>query len=566
MRCKSIRTVFRAALAAGLLATCQNAPLSASWTDLLRSSADTCYVHDLHWENFHSASNRIERFSKSIVKTDGETRLATDHETQACVVAAKLFEFNMQVDAVMASLQSRTHQLSEVGAKLFQGYCHSRLLLVSSIKSRSLTLVDWIKIPDSLPGTVVATEKGNDFECDWDCGYYRRDTNTTVSVPPPPRDLANIFVYTLVETNESYESYDSYDTIDTIDTIDSDSIDTIDSDSIGSEVLPSTLALSSENDSAPVDSGESHSEGSLDSPSETVALDSDTPLPIAHAWQVGVDPICTEVQMSNSSLYGSQSELSICCPVERTEEAIATHTSVIPPAIENRPPTLEAEFETLEAANDLKVYQYGGGYGLTGIETPCEPDLARTVPQANDQISEPTEHSFDGCDPWCDSLNWSPWSSRIGKRFAFGDNTPRMPMSGPAVAAYSKEDLEFASTFPNKLLDEFPSDARQFENAIESFQDETEANGPRFSPEDFLITSQHTTSGSIALPLMDSNRLAFDDALNIIAQPTAESNSRLPKIFASQIRTVGQFLVDFASQIENQVEQIELARRETNQR
>jgi len=55
-------------------------------------------------------------------------------------------------------------------------------------------------------------------------------------------------------------------------------------------------------------------------------------------------------------------------------------------------------------------------------------------------------------------------------------------------------------------------------------------------------------------------------ATNTIAKPTSEPTSRVLKNFASPIRTVGQFLVDFANQIENQVEQIEFARRENNQR
>jgi len=114
-----------------------------------------------------------------------------------------------------------------------------------------------------------------------------------------------------------------------------------------------------------------------------------------------------------------------------------------PAVIAIRPPTLEAEFESREAANDLKIYQYGAGYCLTGLENPCTAEMANTALDAIDEIRDDSLHSFDGfSSPWCDSLNWSPWSSRIGKRFAFGDNAPRMPEAGPAIAAYSKEDLK----------------------------------------------------------------------------------------------------------------------------
>jgi hypothetical protein len=236
-----------------------------------------------------------------------------------------------------------------------------------------------------------------------------------------------------------------------------------------------------------------------------------------------------------------------------------------------RPPTLEAELKSLEVANDLKIYQYGVDYCLTGLENQCPSDLASTAssatPNAADEIDEFTASSFDGfSSSWCDSLNWSPWSSRIGKRFAFGDHAPRMPEAGPAVAAYSKEDLESASTYTAKILGEFPNGTQPLEEAVECVQEQTESKEIKFSSKDFLIARHSTTNGSITLPLMDSHRLVLDYAMKIIEEPTAETTSLVSRRWAGPIRTVGLFLVDFASQIENQAEQIELARRESNQR
>lgn len=553
MRCKPIRTVFRAALAAGLLATCQNAPLSASWKDHLHPSAEACFLHDLQWENFYSAGKAPEHFTKSIVKTDAETRLVADHETEACVAAAKLFELKLQVDAVLDTLRSKSYQLTEAGVKLFNGYSQSRKLILSTIENKSLMLVDWIKIPDMLPVTVVATESTKDFECDWDCGDRHCNNQTSVSASPPLRDLANIFVYTFGDANDSNDSNDSYESYESTDSYVSFDL----------EPLPSTLALSTENDDTSEDSYEYHAEDSLVSSPETVAGDYEAFIPTAHAWQVGVDPICPEVQVCHPTWHGVGSEPSICCPIERTEEAISTETSVPPAVIAIRPPTLDAEFESLEAASALKVYQYGEEYCLTGLENQCPPDLASSAPDAtpiaNDEIDDVTSHSFDGfSSPWCDSLNWSPWSSRIGRRFAFGDNAPRMPLSGPAVAAYSKEDLESVSTYSSKLLGEFPNGTHQL--------DEMDSSDIKFSSKDFLITQDSSTYGLITLPLLDSNGLVMDHAMKSIDEPAAESKSLISRRFAGPIRTVGQFLVDFASQIENQAEQIELARRENNQR
>ncbi len=541
MRCKPIRTVFRAALAAGLLATCQNAPLSASWKDYLHPTADACFLHDLQWENFYSAVKAPEHFTKSIVKTDTETRLVADHETEACVAAAKLFELKLQVDAVLDTLRSKSYQLTEAGVKLFNGYSQSRKRILSTIENKSLMLVNWIKIPDMLPVTVVATESTKDFECDWDCGDRHCNNQTSVSASLPLRDLANIFVYTFGDASDSNDSYESYESTDSYVSFDL-------------EPLPSTLALSTENDGTSEDSYEYHAEDSLVSSPETVDGDSEASIPTAHAWQVGVDPICPEVQVCNPTWHGVGSEPSICCPIERTEEAISTEANVPPTVIAVRPPTLEAEFESLEAANDLKAYQYGIGHCLTGLENQCPPDFASSASNAtpipSDEIDEVTPHSFDGfSSPWCDSLNWSPWSSRIGKRFAFGDHAPRMPEAGPAVAAYSKEDLESVSTYSSKLLDAFPNGTQPLE--------ETDSSEIKFSSKDFLITHHDSAYGSILLPYY---------ATKEIPKPTAELKSRFTKHFASQVRTVGQFLVDFARQIEDQVEQIEFAKRENNQR
>lgn len=492
MRCKPIRTVFRAALAAGILATCHNAPLSASWKDYLHPSADACFLHDHHWENFNSASKAAEHFAKSIVKSDAEIRLVADQETEACVAAAKRFELKSQVDAVLASLRSKAHKLSEASAKLFMGYSQSRRLVISTIESRSLMLVDWIKTPDMLPVSVIESDKGNAFECDWDCGDWRRDIQNSVSVSPPPRDLANVFVYILEAANNSHNAHNSYESY---------------------EINDTNASYDSETDSS-----EFPSQDSLASNSE-IARDSEAPIAFAHAWQVGVDPICPEVQVCNPTWHGVGSEPSICCPIERTEEAIVTETDVPPAVIAIRPPTLEAE-------------------------------LASSASNAIDETGEFTAHSFDGfSSPWCDSLNWSPWSSRIGKRFAFGDNAPRMPEAGPAIAAYSKEDLESASTYASKILEELQNGYQQL--------DEADSSEIKFSSKDFLITHHDSAYGSILLP---------DHATNVLAKPTVESKTRVSKNFASPIRTVGQFLVDFANQIENQVEQIEFAKRENNQR
>ena len=398
MRCQSIRSVLRASLVAGLIASCQNAVLSASWKDCLHPFASTCFIHDLQWEQFNSQTIRGEDSFKSLLTSDSEILQTSEQETDLCVAAAEQFEFSMQVDAVFAALRSKSNQFSEAGAKIFQNYSRSRRMLISSIESLNLKLIEWIKVANSFPPMVVESHSNQDFECGWDCREWSRDIPHSVSNILPYRGCANVFVYSLDASTEP-----------------------LDSNNIKGTIVASASDLS---------------------PS-----DSDT----RHARLVDLEPVCPEIPWSNPDWRGCLEQPSICCPQEAIS-AIGGETSTSQTVISNRPPTLEAEFETLAA------------------DTPFE-------------LEE--QSVFDYGNHWVDSLKSANWFSGVGKRFAFGDTAPRMPV---------------------------------------------------------------------------------DYAMKVISPSSIESGSQITKGVASQIRTVGQFLVDFANQIEDRIEQVEIARRDNIQR
>ncbi len=359
MRCHLIRSAIRAVLAAGLIASCQNATLFASWKDSLHPVGGTCFVHDLS---------------------------VAAHETNLCIAAAKQFELRMHVDAIMSSIGIRTKQFADTGTNLLFNFSRSRNALISSIENRAVELVQWIKIPDTLPIAIAQSADENDFDGDWNCGQWCQDARGSVSRQLPFRDGPNILVYMLNSESKSAES---------------------DLCQTESDLCQEVIALDTISYAAPS---------------------------FIQTWQVGMDPVCPEVIESSSACRWSDcyAQPSICCPVEIAAEAIATGTCALPSVTAGiRPPTLDAE---------------------------------------------------------CDDRK----------------------------TAIAVENLD----------------------------------------EPMLETA----------PLSYSHRMAIDFAMRAISNPAVDSRIRMSKSLANPIRTLGQFLVDFAGKLDSQVEQVEMARRDINQR
>ena len=174
---------------------------------------------------------------------------------------------------------------------------------------------------------------------------------------------------------------------------------------------------------------------------------------------------------------------------------------------------------------------------------------------------------YDYAHPWLSTVNTPGWPNNHGRRFAFGDNSPRMPISPPPVSTFSKEDLLFANRFSANLTS--PSSEHTEVQAEES--DLGSNSNASFRSQDFLTALQKSEYGTILLPVNETQRMAIDYAVKMISEPASTSRTVVSKQVASQMRTVGQFLVDFATRIDNQVEQVEIARsknmqHESNQR
>ena len=83
-------------------------------------------------------------------------------------------------------------------------------MIISSIDSQSLKLVEWIKVANSFPPIVVESQGDQDLECGWECGGWSRHLPHSVSNILPYRGCANVFVYSLDASTESLDSNTNY--------------------------------------------------------------------------------------------------------------------------------------------------------------------------------------------------------------------------------------------------------------------------------------------------------------------------------------------------------------------
>ena len=460
---------------AGLIASCQHATSQASWENYFPSSVGTCFVHDLHWDRFQTTPKVTESIAKP-----------ADRESDLCLAAAKQFELKIQVDTIADFLKSKTRVVSQFVTKAMVDIVQSRRLFVSTVKNHDWKIVEIPANAGSTPVASMSADEVLDFGYDWNCGDWCRDQTQSQPVSLPHRDTANLFIYSLADTADSLESSESIDYTD----IDYTDIDYTDIKYTGTAYAH----IDAEN---------------LLSKAERIAWTSDL-IVSSNPWQMGVDPICEEIQSRNA-------QHSVCCPIESANEVIATALPVyklspdenVERQVAVRPPRLDAEYEHSE----------------------LDPVLAGINNEPFGQFA----HEYSN--PWLNSLSSSSWTCRLGRRFSFGDSSPRMPKLEPA----NPISLETEST-----------------NLISS--------GSVFSPKDFLTTLHTSTYGSILLPVSQTHRTAVDYAMQLFSQPNSDSRSRASRNLAGQIRTVGQFLVDFASQIEQQVAQVDIARLENNQR
>ena len=630
MRFPLIRSVLRTAIAVGVISSYQSSSLASCWNELLRPNAGVCYIYDLQSDEFAGSSlskqevDSIATAIQSVVNADqpcngfdlcsSESNGVDSSESAVepvdtsrtdwddCIAAAKRYEMRSNFDAAWAQIGSQASSLINQRDRLFSAYGQARTLFTSFARNSSIQLVELIRINESLPVAGITTDPITEsltdttvsIESDWNCNDWNQPHDQPHDQVPcleasgvfPVRGHANIFVFchhgsepvdntwqgeidtvspeidtlspeldtVYLEIDTVYPEIDTvYPELDTvypeIDTV-SPEIDTLspEIDTLSPELdtlSPELDTLSPEIDTLSPDTDTVSPETDTLSPEiDTVSPEIDTVSPEIDAVSPEIDavspeqapvspelaPVCPELDRSNNACHWADlfEQPRICCPLDtqKQDEPVAdSSVSDIPVTADPiRPPTLQSDGEQIDPPIDELSY-----------------DLATSQP-----------------------VHWNLWSGQ--RSFGGGYRAAWLEPASP-IGMFSREDLQYATKFsselPNNTLNEIdhvsnvdaPSLASDIAPAIETFVSK-----------DFLVQRHESTFGTLILPLTSPQQIAVDYAMKHLRGTSDDTRLNASKSLANQVRTVGEFLVDFAMQLETEAERVEIARRDSNQR
>ena len=549
MRFPLIRSVLRTAIAVGVISSYQSSSLASCWNELLRPNAGVCYIYDLQSDEFAGSSlskqevDSIATAIQSVVNADqpcngfdlcsSESNGVDSSESAVepvdtsrtdwddCIAAAKRYEMRSNFDAAWAQIGSQASSLINQRDRLFSAYGQARTLFTSFARNSSIQLVELIRINESLPVAGITTDPITEsltdttvsIESDWNCNDWNQPHDQVQGFDAsgvfPVRGHANIFVF----CHHGSEPVDNtwQGEIDAV----SPEIDAV-SPEIDT-VSPEIDAVSPEIDAVSPE---------IDAVSPELAPVCPELAPVSPE----LAPVCPELDRSNNACHWADlfEQPRICCPLDtqKQDEPVAdSSVSDIPVTADPiRPPTLQSDGEQIDPPIDELSY-----------------DLATSQP-----------------------VHWNLWSGQ--RSFGGGYRAAWLEPASP-IGMFSREDLQYATKFsselPNNTLNEIdhvsnvdaPSLASDIAPAIETFVSK-----------DFLVQRHESTFGTLILPLTSPQQIAVDYAMKHLRGTSDDTRLNASKSLANQVRTVGEFLVDFAMQLETEAERVEIARRDSNQR
>jgi hypothetical protein len=584
MRFPLIRSVLRTAIAVGVISSYQSSSLASCWNELLRPNAGVCYIYDLQSDEFAGSSlskqevDSIATAIQSVVNADqpcngfdlcsSESNGVDSSESAVepvdtsrtdwddCIAAAKRYEMRSNFDAAWAQIGSQASSLINQRDRLFSAYGQARTLFTSFARNSSIQLVELIRINESLPVAGITTDPITEsltdttvsIESDWNCNDWNQPHDQVQGFDAsgvfPVRGHANIFVFCHhgsepVDNTWQGEIDAVSPEIDAvspeIDTL-SPELDTVspELDTLSPEldtISPEIDAVSPEIDAVSPEIDAVSPEIDAVSPEIATVCPELAPVcPELDTVSPELAPVCPELDPSNNACHWADlfEQPRICCPLDtqKQDEPVAdSSVSDIPVTADPiRPPTLQSDGEQIDPPIDELSY-----------------DLATSQP-----------------------VHWNLWSGQ--RSFGGGYRAAWLEPASP-IGMFSREDLQYATKFsselPNNTLNEIdhvsnvdaPSLASDIAPAIETFVSK-----------DFLVQRHESTFGTLILPLTSPQQIAVDYAMKHLRGTSDDTRLNASKSLANQVRTVGEFLVDFALQLETEAERVEIARRDSNQR
>jgi hypothetical protein len=554
MRYPSIRSVLRTAIAFGVVASYQSSLYASSWMELLQSNSSVCFFHDLNWDHSPAARSSVPKSSEfdeacfgartcledeipcesSRDQLAAELLNANEQETLECIRASEAFEIRSNAIAVWRSVGIHSYSWIRQSHRLFSTFGIARSTIIDAVQFGTLKLVEWVQIPNSLPLTTLANVIDSDgFDVAAEEAYDHGQE--CVPVGPsrfPARSQANLFVFTLDTSELDYDDSDNgLASLDSSIPDESDSVNLPADDSSDSELLP------------------------------------------VNAWQVGIDPVCPDihggadihVRYDSAAWSEVSTEPKICCPINNRDCEGVAESFVATTYEPIRPPTLESD--TLPT-----ISSWQGKEGLGHCEVPAP--LAEEIHVAGELVDEsfgladdgPLDHEarLFGTDKPLQCFPWTRYRSHMD-----GSGLRISDLSSP-IGMYSREDVLAESNLPERWLsqsDITSVDAAQ--DSVPSISSENSSASPKilpFSALDLLTLDYETAWNSLSVQLSETREQAFNFASKLLKQPSHSDRLNASKELAKQIRSVGDFLIDFAGRIEVAAERVAIAKRDISQR
>ena len=598
MRYPLIRSLLRTAIAVGVISSYQSSSLATCWNELPRPNAGVCYIHDLQSDGFAGSALSIQEVDsiataiQSVVNADlacngfdscskeyngvdsSESAVDTVDTSRAdwddCIAAAKRYEMRSNFDAAWAQIGSQASSLINQRDRLFSVYGQARTAFTSFARNSSIDLVELIPINESLPVDDTATDpiaeplsdKSVSSESDWNCNDWDQLHDQVPCLEAsgvfPVRGHANIFVFSLNCSEPVVDTWHG-ETAQVSPEIDAVSPETAPVSPETAPVSPETAPVSPE--TAPVSPETAPVSPEIDAVSPETAPVS----PEIDAVSPEVDAVSPEVDTVSSEVDADSSEV----------DTVSPEVDTVSPEVDAVSPEIHPSNNACHWADLFEQPRICCPLDTQKQDEPVADSIVSDIPVTADPIRPPTLQS-DGeqIDPPIDELSydlatsqpvhWNPWS---GQRSFGEDYRAAWRESASPIGLFSRDDLQYATKFsselPNNTLNEIDNASNVEASSLAS--DLAPAN-ETFVSKDFLVQRHESTFGTLLLPLSSPQQIAVDFAMKHLRGTSDDNRLNATKSLANQVRTVREFLVDFALQLETEAERVEIARRDSNQR
>lgn len=515
----SIRSVIRLAIAVGVVSAYQNSSFATNLNELIHPRSKMCFIHDQEWR-YHDSGFELALKSEQIETSDIKSDVGTDLEAASLELKMLLCD-QAESEAAQAELE----------ACILAARQYEMKSQVTEAWTNVLAASDAISLESKRYLTPIATKLPNAL-FQW-IGQGGAKLVTWIQYPellPVTKLVASSnAIQTSSQAYLESECFHDWDCEET--------------------VFDKVVDRAEENHAFPARESANCFVYVLESDSKSFSL------------QTGMDPVCPDVNVWYDAAPWSEIACDpiVCYPLkEESIEATASVTSGIAGDVgaeRTLPPTLESDTNSLDI---VEVDSKSSEVRDNGEDELCQPNFDYPIVDSNSTGESDNDYATGL------SLQCFPWLYRspvVIPQFVDSFETC------PAIESYTQEDLrtvrESYTDVQTEVTDYSAEEVQffSFEGGPKLGNIPLDCTDMNLDPAIRWIKSSYE---SLVAPLRDPRELIVEIAFDYLrsnSRPRSESIS-----LAKQIRTVGEFLIQFSTQLEQQTEQVSIAKRQFDQR